>query len=64
VVTNIQQRGSSKPRTLKTLTSTINSLFQKQLSDEELVALVKGLQSTGFVTVTDTKVTYALPSEA
>ena len=64
VVANIQQRGTSKPRTLKTLTSTINSLFQKQLSDEALVALVKGLQSTGFVTVTDTKVTYALPSEA
>lgn len=64
VVANIQQRGSSKPRTLKTLTSTINSLFRKQLSDEELVALVKGLQNTGFVTVTDTKVTYTLPSEA
>lgn len=64
VVANIQQRGTSKPRTLKTLTSTINSLFQKQLSDEELVALIRGLQSTGFVTVTDTKVTYTLPSEA
>ncbi len=64
VVANIQQRGTSRPRTLKTLTSTINSLFQKQLSDEELVALIRGLQSTGFVTVTDTKVTYTLPSEA
>ncbi len=64
VVANIQQRGTSKPRTLKTLTSTVNSLFQKQLSDEELVSLVKGLQSKGFITVTDTKVTYALPSEA
>ena len=64
VVANIQQRGTSRPRTLKTLTSTINSLFQKQLSDEELVAIIRGLQSTGFVTVTDTKVTYTLPSEA
>lgn len=64
VVANIQQRGASKPRTLKTLTSTVNSLFQKQLSDEELVSLVQGLQSKGFITVTDTKVTYALPSEA
>lgn len=64
VVANIQQRGTSKPRTLKTLTSTVNSLFQKQLSDEELVSLVQGLQSKGFITVTDTKVTYALPSEA
>lgn len=64
VLANLQQRGASKPRTLKTLTSTINSLFQKQLTDGELVALVNGLQSKGFITVTDTKVMYAVPSEA
>lgn len=63
VLANLQQRGASKPRTLKTLTSTINAVFQKQLTGEELVALIKGLQSKGFITVTDTKVTYALPSE-
>jgi PIN domain len=65
VLANLQQRGTSKPRTLKTLTSTINSLFQKQLTEEELIALLKGLQAKGFIAVNETKVTYALPpSEA
>jgi hypothetical protein len=54
---------ASKPRTLKTLTSTINSLFQKQLNEEDLAALLKGLQSKGLITVDENKVTYALPSE-
>lgn len=62
VVENLQQRGASKPRTLKTLTSTISSLFQKQLSEEELVALLKGLQAKGFIVINETKVTYALPA--
>lgn len=62
VVENLQQRGASKPRTLKTLTSTINSLFQKQLSEEDLVALLKGLQAKGFIVINETKVTYALPA--
>jgi hypothetical protein len=63
VLANLQQRGASKPRTLKTLTSTINSLFQKQLTEDELITLLKGLQSKGFITVNESKVTYALPSE-
>ena len=62
VLANLQQRGASKPRTLKTLTSTINSLFQKQLTEEELVALLKGLQAKGFITINEAKVTYALPA--
>jgi hypothetical protein len=64
VLANLRQRGASKPRTLKTLTSTINSLFQKQLTGEELAALLKGLQAKGFINVDETRVTYALPSEA
>lgn len=62
VVANLQQRAAARPRTLKTLTSTINSLFQKQLTEAELVALLKGLQAKGFITVDDTKVTYTLPA--
>ncbi|XVJ70970.1 MAG: hypothetical protein HEQ39_16125 [Rhizobacter sp.] len=64
VVANLQQRGASRPRTLKTLTSTINSLFQKQLTEEELAALLKGLQSKGIIAVNETKVTYAIPASA
>ncbi len=61
VVTNLQQRGASKPRTVKTLSSTISSLFQKQLSEEELEELLQELQSRGLVVVAENKVTYALP---
>jgi PIN domain len=63
-VANLKQRGASKPRTVKTLSSTISSLFQKQLGDEELSALVAELQSLGYITVNENKVTYALPGDA
>lgn len=60
-VTNLRQRGASKPRTVKTLSSTIGSLFQKQLSDEEIASLLSELQARGFIIVSDSKVSYALP---
>jgi hypothetical protein len=60
-VANLKQRGASKPRTVKTLSSTISSLFQKQLPEDELAELVAELQRLGFVTVLENKVSYALP---
>ncbi len=65
ILANLRQRGTSKPRALKTLSSTIGSLFQKQLQEAELSALLEKLQAKGYVVVTGTKVSYALPeSEA
>jgi hypothetical protein len=46
VLANLKQRGSSKPRTVKTLSSTISSLFQKTLTNS----------------ISDTKVSYKLPA--
>lgn len=60
VVANLRQRGSSKPRTVKTLSGTVSSLFQKQLPEGELVQLLQELQTKGFVVVNDTKVSYSL----
>ena len=60
VIANLKQRGNAKPRILKTLTSTIVSLFPKGLSQAELSALVQKLQSTGKVAVSENKITYAL----
>nr|WP_067288468.1 HNH endonuclease [Marinobacterium profundum] len=60
VVANLKQRGNSKPRTLKTLTSTIASLFPKGISQAELAELIKQLEITGKVVVTEKKLTYAL----
>lgn len=60
VVANLKQRGNSKPRTLKTLTSTVGSLYPKGVSKAELASLLQQLQSTGKVIVKENKVTYAL----
>ncbi len=61
IVGNLKQRGSSKPRTIKTLSSTISSLFQKQLADEELTSLLAELQGKGWILTSENKVSYALP---
>jgi hypothetical protein len=60
VVANLKQRGHARPCKLKTLTSTIVSLFPKGLPDAELSALIQQLQSAGKVTIVDNNVTYSL----
>jgi PIN domain len=54
----LQQTKASKPRTVKTLSSSIGSLFQKQLSVEEVIAIVQQLCKHGHLSVVGTKVTY------
>lgn len=51
---------AAKPRRLKTLASTVSSLFQQQLSDSEVAALLDELQRSGTITVHDGKVSYEL----
>jgi HNH endonuclease len=60
IVDNLTQRGPSRPRTLKTLTTTVASLYPKGLSKGELDSLLERLQSSGKVIVNENKVTYAL----
>jgi len=61
IIENFQQRGSAKPRTVKTLSSTINSLFPKKLSDKELTILINALKNKKFLTVSNTnKVSYTV----
>lgn len=61
VVADLKRRGASKPRTVKTLTSTVAAIFNKKLSIDEVEALVKQLGAKGWVTVEGTKVSYSLP---
>lgn len=42
ILAKLRQLGTSKPRTVKTLASTISSLFLKSLPDEEIAALIEG----------------------
>ncbi len=61
VVSDLQKRGPSRPRKLLTPRNTVNAVFQSKLSEEDVSSLVARLESHGYVTVQDTKVTYALP---
>lgn len=62
IVTNLKQRGSSRPATEKTLSSTINSIFAKKLSELEIASLIDQLKIRGIIQVNDTKVRYKLTS--
>lgn len=63
IVSDLKRRGSAKPRTVKTLSSTIQAIFQKQLSDEDVTGLVNGLNKKGIVKISGTKVAYSLPDD-
>ena len=60
VVADLQKRGTARPATVRTLTSSINNLFQKGLSPQQLAALVDALKSRGIITVNRTKLSYEL----
>jgi hypothetical protein len=62
-VADLLRRKASKPRTQKSLLSTLHALFKKELSAEQLSQLFASLCSRGFVKVDGTKVSYALPIE-
>lgn len=51
---------ATRPRTLKTMTSHIKSMFQKQLTDAEVAELITAMSKAGHIAVTDTKITYNL----
>jgi hypothetical protein len=61
VVRNLASRGSGRPRKTKTLKNTINALFMKGLSEEELDTVVSELTRHGFVSVEQDNVSYHLP---
>jgi hypothetical protein len=61
VIANLNQRRASNPRTLKTLASTINALFQKSLSEAEVEDILSELTKKGIVVINQSKVSYVLP---
>lgn len=64
VVADLIRRKASKPRTQKTLLSTLHALFKKELSDQQLSQLFASLCSRGVVKVEGAKVSYELPVES
>lgn len=63
VIANLTQRGASKPRAVNTLGSTINALFHKSLSESEIATIIKEMVFQGYISVSETKVTYTLNQE-
>jgi len=61
IVNNLAGRGQSRPRKVKTLANTINSLFTKKLEEKELMSLVKELQNRKYIVISEGKVSYKLP---
>jgi PIN domain len=61
-VADLIRRKASKPRTKKTLISTLHALFKKELSEQQLSQLFAALCTRGVVKVDGTKVSYDLPA--
>ncbi|WP_229446059.1 hypothetical protein [Massilia sp. LC238] len=55
----LQQPNSTKPRTEKTLKSSVAAHFQKQLTDAEVSAVIDALHTLGHLSINGGKVTYA-----
>lgn len=61
IVKNLVGRGQSRPRKVKTLQNTINTLFTKKLENSELQNIINQLQKMKYILVKDGNVTYNLP---
>ena len=60
IVKNLTGRGQSRPRKIKTLSNTINSLFVKKMKPKELDALISEMQHRGLLVIKDGAVSYRL----
>jgi diadenosine tetraphosphate (Ap4A) HIT family hydrolase len=60
IVKNLRQRGHSRPRKVKTLQNTINTLFTKKLDQAELETLTDELRKRNLIVVRQNNVSYRL----
>ena len=58
ILTRLQRLKAAKPRRVKTLRSTIASLFPNQLSETEVASLVQSLAKQGYLQVAGAKIKY------
>lgn len=61
IVANLRQQGPQRPRSPKTLSNSIGSLFLRQLGEDELAAILTELQKRQLITVNGTRISYTLP---
>jgi hypothetical protein len=58
------QSGSSRPRTLSALRSTIESILYKQIGEPDVQAVIDQMSKAGLITVTDERVSFKLTKDA
>ena len=58
VLENLAKRKSAKPRTLKTLRTTIQGLFPNERREAEFDRIIEEMTTRGAITITDGKVNY------
>jgi hypothetical protein len=63
-IADLVKRKSSKPRTEKTLLSTLHALFKKELTEKQLTQIFTTLCARGVVKVEGAKVSYNLPADS
>jgi hypothetical protein len=61
IVKNLGGRGQSRPRKVKTLQNTINSLFTRKLDQNELNELISEMKKRKLIVVNQNNVSYKLP---
>lgn len=61
IIENLVKRKAAKPRTLKTLRSTIKAFFVNQVGDDEIDGLLEELTKRGVIKVADGKAHCELP---
>jgi hypothetical protein len=64
IIKNLAGRGQSRPRKIKTLANTINSLFTKKLEDKELMSLINILKEKKYIVVNKENISYKLPQNS
>lgn len=61
IVKSLSARGHARPRKVKTLANTINSLFMKTLEQTELINLIEALRARGYIVLENESVSYRPP---
>jgi hypothetical protein len=61
IVKSLSTRGHARPRKIKTLANTINSLFMKTLKESELMSLIDQLRKQQYVVIENENVSYKPP---
>jgi hypothetical protein len=61
IVQSLTARGHSRPRKVKTLANTINSLFWKTLEEAELMGIIEQMKKQNLIAVENERVSYKSP---